>query len=112
MTPTTRATTNRVAAQQPPGDIRPGQQVYDKRYDRTHRKRRAAFKQAVADGLVNCARCRNAILPGEQWDMGHIDGTNEYAGPEHVRCNRATRTPGRITAPRRRVHHWLTTDQP
>jgi hypothetical protein len=46
----------------------------------------------VEAGMVRCARCGERILPGEAWDLGHLDGTERtlYSGPEHRRCNRTT----------------------
>jgi hypothetical protein len=46
----------------------------------------------VEAGMVRCARCGRRILPGEPWDLGHVDGTDGklYSGPEHRRCNRPT----------------------
>jgi hypothetical protein len=41
---------------------------------------------------VLCARCGERIEPGSDWDLGHVDGSAEYAGPEHQACNRATMT--------------------
>jgi hypothetical protein len=45
----------------------------------------------VEAGQVFCARCRRLILPGEPWDLGHVDGSKtKWAGPEHRKCNRQT----------------------
>src|SRR5215471_14288220 len=61
------------------------------RYDWQHQQRRAAFAPIVLAGGALCARCHEPILPGEPWDMGHVDGDpSRYSGPEHRRCNRAT----------------------
>lgn len=61
------------------------------RYDRRHRKRRAALAHRVEAGLVDCWRCRRRIEPGEPWDLGHDDDDPRiYRGPEHRACNRAT----------------------
>jgi hypothetical protein len=47
----------------------------------------------VAAGGVRCARCGDPIAPGEPWDLDHRDGSpNEYLGPSHAACNRATAT--------------------
>jgi hypothetical protein len=64
------------------------------RYGRPHRRVRAWWKLQVERGEVDCARCGVRIEPGEEWDLGHVDGggAREYAGPEHRRCNRATVT--------------------
>ena len=60
-------------------------------YGMVHQTLRMRFAPKVEAGPVICARCQKQILPGEPWDLGHIDGsTTEYAGPEHRRCNRAT----------------------
>jgi hypothetical protein len=46
-----------------------------------------------AGELVSCARCSRPILPGQFWDLGHVDGDKgRYAGPEHRSCIRATET--------------------
>jgi hypothetical protein len=60
------------------------------RYGGQHRKLRRLLGPQVAAGGVACARCGEPILPGEPWDLGHVDGGNGYAGPEHRACNRAT----------------------
>jgi hypothetical protein len=53
---------------------------------------RAQWWPRVAAGIVECARCGELIDPRERWDLGHVDGTLAYRGPEHARCNRATKT--------------------
>src|SRR5215471_16315606 len=61
------------------------------RYGWEHQQRRAKYAQLVLAGGVLCARCGDPIIPGEPWDMGHLDGDpHRYSGPEHRRCNRAT----------------------
>ncbi len=65
-----------------------------------HRNTRKSWIPLVATGSVPCARCGELIRTDEKWHLGHVDGTNQYAGPEHVRCNCATATPGRVTAPK------------
>ena len=58
-------------------------------YGHAHRKLRQRWARLVADGEVNCARCRPPIHPGQPWDLGHRDAdSGEYQGPEHRRCNR------------------------
>jgi hypothetical protein len=50
----------------------------------------------VEAGMVRCARCGEVIERGAPWDLGHVDATQGtvYSGPEHRRCNRATRCIG------------------
>lgn len=66
-----------------------------------HQEARKAWKPHVRAGVVRCARGRGCvfavdgvaglILPGQAWDLGHVDGDpTRYAGPEHRRCNRRT----------------------
>ena len=68
---------------------------------RVHARLRKAWAPRVATGTVRCARgaeCVFAvggvagfILPGQAWDLGHVDGDpSRYQGPEHRRCNRRT----------------------
>lgn len=60
-------------------------------YGPAHQRRRALLDPFVRAGQYRCARCHEPILPGEPWDLGHVDGDySRYAGPEHSRCNRAT----------------------
>ena len=58
-------------------------------YGSTHRAVRRRFEPLVASGKARCARCGEAIRPGEPWDLGHTDDRTSYSGPEHARCNRA-----------------------
>jgi hypothetical protein len=57
-----------------------------------HKNLRKRVAEAVDTGGVRCARCGEPIMPGQPWDLGHVDGggPHEYSGPEHRRCNRAT----------------------
>lgn len=70
-------------------------------YGAGHNRARRAVAAVVASGRVRCGRGADCfwaenglggfILPGQKWDLGHMDGDpNRYAGPEHRRCNRAT----------------------
>jgi hypothetical protein len=63
-------------------------------YDHRHEKKRSHWAPKVATGKVNCWRCNKRISPLEPWDLGHDDTDRTiWRGPEHVACNRATRTP-------------------
>jgi hypothetical protein len=60
-------------------------------YGHRHQQERKRWTRLVESGHVLCARCRQPILPGTPWDLGHIDGSkSKYAGPEHSKCNRQT----------------------
>jgi hypothetical protein len=60
-------------------------------YGANHKRLRRLWEPRVAAGDVACARCGRLIMPGEAWDLGHVDGDrSQYAGPEHRRCNRST----------------------
>ncbi|MGV8064562.1 AAA family ATPase [Mycobacterium kansasii] len=69
-------------------------------YGNTHQKIRDRYKPLVASGQATCWRCiangktaeQALIHPSEPWDLGHDDhDRNQYRGPEHRRCNRATK---------------------
>lgn len=81
-----------------------------KRYGPAHQRARREWAEQVEAGGVRCARCAQPIDPGAKWDLGHVDGYDAIAGPEHQACNRATRTPGRATAaqpaPRLQSRPW------
>jgi hypothetical protein len=67
-------------------------------YGKEHEQRRKVWARSVNAGLVSCARCHLPIHPGEPWDLGHEDGDrSRYSGPEHARCNRATRGRAELT---------------
>lgn len=60
-------------------------------YGAVHQALRRRLAPLVAAGRAVCARCGEAIKPGDPWDLGHEDGDRlRYSGPEHRRCNRAT----------------------
>ena len=69
---------------------KPPSPSHNRKYGWGHRQQRAAWWPRVAAGVVKCARCGELIDPRERWDLGHIDGTVAYSGPEHQSCNRAT----------------------
>jgi hypothetical protein len=75
-------------------------------YDAGHRRLRMQLAPAVAAGQEMCWRCGQLIGPREEWDLGHDDhDRSKYRGPEHVRCNRATRA--RLGDPRPRRAGWI-----
>lgn len=62
-------------------------------YDQNHRKLRLQLQPIVESGNATCWRCGQPIGPREEWDLGHDDHhRTRYRGPEHVACNRATRS--------------------
>jgi len=72
-------------------------------YGHRHQQERKRWAPLVESGQTVCARCRRPIVPGEPWDLGHVDGSKtRYAGPEHRRCNRQTEWHG-VKRPRRVV---------
>jgi hypothetical protein len=42
-------------------------------YGPAHRKLRERWAPLVERGDVVCARCQFVILPGQAWDLGHVD---------------------------------------
>lgn len=60
-------------------------------YGVRHQQLRKRYGRLVKAGVAFCARCGKPIAPGEPWDLGHVDGVrDQWWGPEHARCNRAT----------------------
>jgi hypothetical protein len=44
----------------------------------------AETRTPSAAGVIDCARCRERIYLGQEWDLGHVDGDGmRYAGLEH-----------------------------
>ena len=69
-------------------------------YGADHQRARKRAARQVAAGNAYCWRClanglppdQAWIAPGSAWDLGHDDhNRNITRGPEHARCNRATR---------------------
>jgi hypothetical protein len=63
-------------------------------YGANHQALRERLRPQVEAGLTTCALCGEPIQAGDEWDLGHMDGSNRtvFSGPEHRRCNRATST--------------------
>jgi hypothetical protein len=59
----------------------------DRGYGHGHQAARARLEPFVLSGRVRCARCREPIIPGEVWHLGHTEDRRGYTGPEHERCN-------------------------
>ena len=70
----------------------------DRGYGREHQNLRAQWTPKVDALEVDCWRCGQLIVPdyslrGDGWDLGHHDHDRaQYRGPEHIGCNRATKT--------------------
>jgi hypothetical protein len=65
-------------------------------YGFPHQRERRRIAALVAQGGYVCPRyghpqfpnCPGAILPGDEWELGHDDrDKRKYTGPEHARCN-------------------------
>ncbi|VAZ77477.1 hypothetical protein LAUMK4_05844 [Mycobacterium persicum] len=75
--------------------------AHQRGYGRAHKQRRQRLTALVKSGEAVCWRCGQPIHPQEPWDLGHDDhDRTQYRGPEHRRCNRATK--GRNKQP---LHH-------
>lgn len=59
-------------------------------YGHAHRQERKRWAAIVEAGNAYCWRCQKWLPPGQPWDLGHVDGTDRYAGPECRPCNRGT----------------------
>ncbi|WP_374107425.1 endonuclease domain-containing protein [Nocardioides sp. cx-169] len=60
-------------------------------YGADHEARRAEWAPIVAQGGVQCWRCREVLDPALPWHLGHDDhDRTKYRGPECVPCNTAT----------------------
>jgi hypothetical protein len=69
-------------------------------YGAAHQKLRRKVARIVNQGNAYCWRCLSEgkskeqawIAPDSKWDLGHDDKDRSiYRGPEHRRCNRATK---------------------
>jgi hypothetical protein len=58
-------------------------------YGNRHQQIRKQWVPIVAAGGVICWRCRKAIQPWMEWELGHDDWNRDITrGPEHKPCNR------------------------
>ena len=77
---------------------------YRPEYGAAHRAKRRALAPQVEAGRVDCARCHQRIEPGQEWDLGHVDGDRQrYAGPEHRHARDCSEGGNRATARHRKL---------
>ena len=53
-------------------------------YGGRHQALRRRFAAIVEAGLASCWRCGLPIVPGEPWDLGHVDGNRSTYGASAV----------------------------
>jgi hypothetical protein len=71
-------------------------------YGGDHQIARKRLTPLVLAGGAKCARCGEPIRPGEEWDLGHVDGDrSRYSGPEHRRAADCRMGGNRATSGRR-----------
>lgn len=80
--------------------VRPG---HSSVYGALHQALRRVVRPTVEAGQAVCWRCRRPIVPGQAWDLGHVDGDpSRYAGPEHASAADCPMGGNRATARRDR----------
>ena len=61
----------------------PRQAANNRAYGRSHRAYREQLRPWVESGWALCVRCGRYIQAGQDWDLGHRDGSGKtlYSGP-------------------------------
>lgn len=77
-------------------------------YGARHQQKRAEYQRVVDAGAAECWRCHEAVMPGDEWHLGHDDNDrSKYRGVECVPCN--TKQGGRNGASVTNAKHQMTT---